>query len=47
MPEKVTVRWVVDHVPVNWWWALGVGVVTIVAAIITATIWVDHLRIVK
>jgi len=47
MPEKVTIRWLVDHVPVNWWRALGVGLVTIVAAIITATIWVDHLRIVK
>lgn len=47
MPEKVTIRWLVDHVPVNWWWTLGAGVVAIVGAIITATIWVDRLLIVK
>lgn len=43
LPEKVTIRWLVDHVPVGWWWALCAGVVAIVAT----TLWIDRLPIVQ
>ncbi len=43
LPEKITFRWMIDHVPISWWWYFSTGLI----ALVGGTFWVAHLSILQ